>query len=136
MKKIPILLAAVAAVWPSAASAISDEEFEQLYRDDGICYVLTEDDVTAPQVAVFDFVIVEDSLNHGYTSWSFEPCVPLSCPDGTFLVSGNLCAVDDPFAHIPVLDDKPGEVSTAELLLPRSFAEDSPFWAGRSKVAA
>lgn len=143
MKKVIFMLAIVAAsvaVWNSTGHAgeMSDEEYLELYMNDQVCFVLTTPDLGGPQVVVFDFELVDDSLNHGYTSWSFTPCVPNVCPDGYFLVSGNICSTDDPFAHIPVIDDS-GDDSTADLLVavgkppvPIRFAEDSPFWAGLS----
>lgn len=139
MKKYLLILAmAIAAIALFSNSVKAESSIdEELYRNDKICFVNSSYDYSDPKVPVTDFEI-RDGFMWGTTSWTVLSCAPLSCPEGTFMVSSNICSFTDPFAHIPVIDDS-GDEPTAELLATVAtkakrivFAEDSPFWAGRS----
>lgn len=87
-------------------SNISDAELQDIR--DRTCYAQT-DRPDGQSAAVIDtWVMVDDyvygSMNYGWTS-GFAPCIPTDCPEGYFLVSGNICSTRDPFAHIPMEDE-------------------------------
>lgn len=84
---------------------------QSLYWQDRICYAQT--DVPGGWlVAVVDTFEIGWTINAGTTSAYMLPCIPTACPEPWHLISGNVCSMSDPFAHIPIEPDRPAPTPT------------------------
>ena len=93
-----------------------EDDFQYLHDHDRICFAQSYDDPSGYVVVVDTFRITFDNvINPGTTSLTLMNCIPLACPEGMVLLSGNVCAGEEtsPFAHIPVLTDEEYQEQTA-----------------------
>lgn len=95
--------------WVDASVPPSGLPYFEDYAADNVCFANVYENIMngsydlVPVIGTFEtFPMGTDILNAGTTSMTLAPCIPVECPDGMVLVSGNVCAYNDPVLGEPV----------------------------------
>jgi hypothetical protein len=105
MKNLIIRTALAAGLVFSAAGTVSADEMGDAYGENRICYAYSDTAGTPlPVVDTWRPAIATD-INVGALSMSVSGCVPTACPDGYWLLSGNICSAAEPWAESPARED-------------------------------
>lgn len=105
MKNLIIATALAASLSFGAAGTVSADQIGDAYAQNRICYAFS-DQVGIPVLVVDTWrpAMVTD-INIGALSMSLSGCVPTACPDGSWLLSGNVCSATEPWAASPERED-------------------------------
>ena len=89
-------------------------EYWHEYAHNRVCFVPLYEDLgqLVPVIDTWEHA-TWDTLNVGTTSMTVMPCIPTACPAEMTLVSGNVCAGTDPFAHVPTQEAASAPVSAS-----------------------